>query len=133
MRRLRISTIILLCLTSCVAISFVGAYADDWPQWRGLNRDGVWHETGIIESFDGPQIEHKWRADISNGYSGPTVADGRVYVTDLDGTTMVISHADRPKLLARNRLDDSFSATAAIAGNELYLRGSKSLYCIVAE
>ncbi len=82
MRRLRISTIIRLCLTSCVAISFVGAYADDWPQWRGLNRDGVWHETGIIESFDGPQIEHKWRAEISNGYSGPTVADGRVYVTD---------------------------------------------------
>ena len=70
---------------------------------------------------------------IRNVYSSPVAADGRVYITDLDGTTVVISHADRPKLLARNSLDDSFSATAAIAGKELYLRGSKSLYCIVAK
>lgn len=70
---------------------------------------------------------------IRNVYSSPVAADGRVYVTDLDGTTMVVSAADRPKLLARNRLDDSFSATAAIVGNELYLRGAKFLYCIAAK
>lgn len=58
------------------------AFADDWPQWRGLNRDGVWHETGIIESFSSPQIPIAWRAEVSNGYSGPTVANGRVYLTD---------------------------------------------------
>ena len=58
------------------------AQAEDWPQWRGLNRDGVWRETGTIERFDGPEIKIKWRVPISSGYSGPTVADGRVYVTD---------------------------------------------------
>jgi outer membrane protein assembly factor BamB len=58
------------------------ARADDWPQWRGPNRDGVWRETGIIENFSGPQLDYVWRAKISNGYSGPTVAGGRVYVTD---------------------------------------------------
>ncbi len=58
------------------------AGADDWPQWRGPARDGVWRETGIIERFAGPQIPIKWRAEIASGYSGPTVADGRVYVTD---------------------------------------------------
>jgi len=47
-----------------------------------MNRDGVWHETGIIESFAGPQLDAEWTAEISNGYSGPTVAEGRVYVTD---------------------------------------------------
>src|SRR5487761_1400799 len=56
--------------------------ADDWPQWRGPTRDGVWHETGIIEHFDSPQIKPRWRVPISSGYSGPTVADGRVYITD---------------------------------------------------
>lgn len=56
--------------------------ADDWPQWRGVNRDGVWHETGIVERFDTPQLKWRWRAEIGSGYSGPTVADGRVYVTD---------------------------------------------------
>ena len=59
-----------------------GVRADDWPQWRGPTRDGVWHETGIVEQFDSQQIKPRWRAPISSGYSGPTVANGRVYVTD---------------------------------------------------
>lgn len=57
-------------------------WADDWPQWRGPNRDGVWHETGIIDRFPSPRIARRWQASISSGYSGPTVADGRVYLTD---------------------------------------------------
>ena len=27
---------------------------DDWPQWRGPTRDGVWKETGLVEKFSGP-------------------------------------------------------------------------------
>ena len=54
----------------------------DWPQWRGPSRDGIWPEIGIIEKFDAPQIKIRWRAKIANGYSGPTVAGGRVYITD---------------------------------------------------
>jgi outer membrane protein assembly factor BamB len=56
--------------------------ADDWPQWRGPDRDGVWRESGVIAKFTGPQLPIRWRAKIANGYSGPTVADARVYVTD---------------------------------------------------
>jgi outer membrane protein assembly factor BamB len=56
--------------------------ADDWPQWRGPTRDGVWHESGVIERFPAPRLELRWRAPVSSGYCGPTVADGRVYVTD---------------------------------------------------
>ena len=54
----------------------------DWPQWRGPNRDGIWREKGIVEKFETPQLEIRWQVTISNGYSGPTVANGRVYVTD---------------------------------------------------
>ena len=57
-------------------------FGDDWPQWRGPNRDGVWSETGIVERFGSAKIELRWRVPISSGYSGPTVANGRVYVTD---------------------------------------------------
>lgn len=56
--------------------------ADDWPQWRGPERDGVWRESGIIEKFDLPRLDLLWRAEIGSGYSGPTVAENRVYVTD---------------------------------------------------
>ncbi|NQU21267.1 MAG: PQQ-like beta-propeller repeat protein [Candidatus Nealsonbacteria bacterium] len=58
------------------------APADDWPQWRGPNRDGVWRETGIVDKFDAPEIKPRWRVPIAGGYCGPTVADGRVYVAD---------------------------------------------------
>ncbi len=58
------------------------ASSEDWSQWRGNHRDGVWKEAGIINRFPSPQIELKWRVPLSGGYSGPTVADGRVYVSD---------------------------------------------------
>ena len=61
---------------------FWTASADEWPQWRGPNRDGVWRESGIIDRFSSAQIAIKWRAPISGGFSGPTVAGGRVYVSD---------------------------------------------------
>lgn len=77
-----ISTLKYLFLGLTVTFANGLVSADDWPQWRGLNRDGVWHETGLLEKFDGPQLPIKWKAKLSNGYSGPTVARGRVYVTD---------------------------------------------------
>jgi outer membrane protein assembly factor BamB len=55
---------------------------DDWPQWRGPTRDGVWREAGIVEEFAGDRLEVLWRQPIGSGYCGPTVADGRVYVMD---------------------------------------------------
>jgi len=70
-------------LALLVGVSVCGrAGADDWPQWLGPQRDGVWRETGIIEKFPegGPQI--RWRTPISAGYSGAAVAQGKVYITD---------------------------------------------------
>ncbi len=71
-----------VCCVLLLTLAFSSARADDWPQWRGPTRDGVWREQGIIESFDSEQIPILWEAKISSGYSGPTVANGLVYVTD---------------------------------------------------
>lgn len=57
-------------------------HGDDWPTWRGAAGDGVWREAGVVERFEQPRLTPLWTAAISSGYSGPTVADGRVYVTD---------------------------------------------------
>ena len=59
-----------------------GVQADDWPQWRGAQRDGVWRETGIIERFASDRLELRWQVPIGPGYCGPTVAEGRVFVMD---------------------------------------------------
>lgn len=69
----------LLVITSMVAAT---ARGDDWPQWRGPTRDGVWRETGLVEKFAGPEVPIVWRVPVGSGYSGPSVAEGRVYLTD---------------------------------------------------
>ena len=56
--------------------------AEDWPEWRGANRDGDWNETGLLEKFSSDRLEKSRSVPIGAGYSGPTVAVGRVYVTD---------------------------------------------------
>jgi len=75
---LRNASVVLICLFASAA----RLPADDWPQWRGPGRDGVWNETGIVDRFAGPQIPLRWRVPVGSGYSGPTVAGGRVYLTD---------------------------------------------------
>jgi outer membrane protein assembly factor BamB len=73
----RIFTVALFWLLSVLA-----ARAEDWPQWRGTNRDGVWHESGLVEEFASKELKPKWRVEVGAGYCGPTVASGRVYVMD---------------------------------------------------
>ncbi len=69
-------------------------------------------------------------AGLGNVYASPVAAAGRVYITDLAGATLVLSDGDQPEVLALNRLDDRFSASAAVAGRELFLRGERRLYCL---
>ncbi len=61
----------------------IAVRAEDWPQWRGPNRDGVWNETGIMQSFPPGGLKISWRAPVGPGWSSPVVAQGRVYVTDV--------------------------------------------------
>jgi outer membrane protein assembly factor BamB len=63
-------------------------------------------------------------------FASPVAAAGRIYITGRDGTTVVLRHDADNAVLAVNRLNDSFSASAALVDNELYLRGEKFLYCI---
>ena len=56
--------------------------AEDWPEWRGKGRQGVWTETGILEKFPDDGLKLAWRVAIGGGFAGPAVAQGRVYVTD---------------------------------------------------
>lgn len=58
--------------------------ADDWPQFRGANRDAVWHETGIMQTFPPEGLLVRWRVPIGYGLSSPVVAQGRVYLVDAE-------------------------------------------------
>ncbi len=82
------------------------ACADDWPQWLGPHRDSVWRERGIVEEFPEAGLPVKWRVPVSLGYSGPAVADGRVYLFDYVKTSGEIKNSpgSRNQLQGRERL-----------------------------
>jgi outer membrane protein assembly factor BamB len=67
----------------CVGTSAPG---EDWPEWRGRGRTGVWAETGILERFPETGLQAAWRTPLRAGYAGPAVAAGRVFVTDFQRT-----------------------------------------------
>lgn len=71
-----------ILLLLLLGITSIGCQTQDWPDWRGHNRDGVWETSGIVEEFDTDVIELKWSVPVGSGYSGPTVSEGKVYVTD---------------------------------------------------
>ena len=73
----------LACL-STLALFTGTTVADDWPQWGGPKRDLVWREKGIVKTLPTKGLLPRvWSTPIGEGYSGPAVANGRVYITDL--------------------------------------------------
>lgn len=83
------------------------AVADDWPQWLGPQRDGVWRETGLVQKFPPTGLKTRWNAEVGVGYSGPAVAEGRVYVTD--------------RVLAGANPKSGFSMRGTVGGKERVL------------
>ena len=65
-------------------------------------------------------------------YASPVVANGRLYITSRDGTTLVLATGPEMQVLATNMLDDVIDASAAVVGDEIYMRGDQFLYCIAA-
>ncbi len=71
----------LLLLFAALNLSLPGA---DWPEWRGEGRRGVWTEDGILTEFPDAGLRVLWRKPIQRGYSGPAVAAGKVFVTEME-------------------------------------------------
>ena len=88
-----------LALAVCVLLMAAPLVANDWPEWRGAGRTGVWTETDIVDELPAG-LKVKWRVPINSGFSGPAVVDGRVFITDwaqdpasrtMDGTERTIA------------------------------------------
>jgi outer membrane protein assembly factor BamB len=85
----------------------------------------------VIHAKSGATKAGPFRIDsLRDIYASPVGAAGHVYITSREGLTIVITHSKEPEPVAVNKLDDNFSASIAVAGNQLFLRGEKHLYCI---
>lgn len=63
-------------------------------------------------------------------YASPVGVNGLVYVMGRNGMCHVLKDGTELVVVSQNQLDDGFDASPAVIGNNLYLRGLKSLYCI---
>jgi outer membrane protein assembly factor BamB len=72
----------LLILVSILSVAVRALAADDWPRWRGPSGDAAWNPAGLPADFAQQEPERLWKVAVGGGYSGITVADGRVYLMD---------------------------------------------------
>jgi len=69
-----------------VGLFALNLQADDWPQWRGPQRNGISKETGLLKQWpkEGPKLLWQ-RKDLGSGYSTPSVVGDRLYVINNQG------------------------------------------------
>lgn len=90
-------------------------------------------DNGVIGSFDtktGKPVWNQQRIEPGTYSASPVLADGKLYVSNEDGTTTVIKQSDEFEVLAVNKLGDYLLATPAPAGDEIFIRTRQYLYCI---
>jgi len=79
----------------CVAIiaAQICALADDWPHFR--NGSGISAEKGINKSWKEKPPKVIWKVALSNnGFAGPAVAGGKVFIIDRKGPDDVVRALD---------------------------------------
>ena len=93
--------------------------------------------SGIVSALDAatgtPHYQNQRLAGLSNVFSSPVAAEGRVYFTGRDGTTVVVASGPEFAVLATNTLEDGFDASPALVDSDIYLRGYQYLYAISEE
>ena len=88
-------------------------------------------DNGVLVCFDGQTGREHYRERLGGECnSSPIASDGRIYVSDILGTTFVIKAGATFELLATNKLAERISASPAISGDALVYRTDSRLYCI---
>ena len=136
-----------------------GATADDWPHWMGPGRDNIWREEGILETLPKGNLKPLWKAKVAGGFSGPAVANGKVFLTDFVTTDQVkVDNFSRKtftgteRVLCLNEADGILlwkheypitttvsypsgpRCTPTVSGNKVYTLGAEgNLFCFEVE
>lgn len=90
-------------------------------------------KTGILTCLDAttgkPHYVAK-RTELGQLYASPIAAGGHIFVTDRNGTTVVLKDAEQFEVIATNSVGETVDATPAPVGDELIIRGEKHLFCV---
>jgi len=109
-------------------------------QWRGEKRDGIYKETGLLKEWaaDGPKL--LWYVEgLGDGWTSPAIANGKIYITGLDGNDLVLFVFDlngkflNRKVVGRewNRTYPGTRSTVNVNDSKLYIFGGRgTLHCL---
>ncbi|GIW95786.1 MAG: polyvinyl alcohol dehydrogenase [Pirellulaceae bacterium] len=118
------------------------AVRHDWPQWQGPARDNISRETGLLASWPAGGPPRMWLYDqAGNGYSGPAIVEGNLYVMGtrhdrevvlaLDARTGQERWATPIDAVYRNNWGDGPRATPTVDEDRVYvLSGQGTLACL---
>lgn len=91
-------------------------------------------KSGLLTCVDGVTGKPLWETarieGVNNIYASPIAAGGHVYLTDRRGTIAVVADAPVLKVIATNDMGEGVDATPAAAGNQLFIRGERHLFCL---
>ncbi|MDE0042669.1 MAG: PQQ-binding-like beta-propeller repeat protein, partial [Candidatus Poribacteria bacterium] len=128
-------TLLITLFGVAVLLAGCGGAKAEWPQYQGLTRDNISHETGWQKNWaeDGPQV--LWRIPIGEGYSGISIVDGRIYTMLSEGEDefAVCLDASDGTEIWRSRTDEKFHSgegsgprsTPAVDGDRVYVLSAK--------
>jgi outer membrane protein assembly factor BamB len=120
-----------------LALGSAAAHAQDWPQWRGPNRDGsIAAET--LPKIWPAAVKRIWRVDVGEGYSSPVIGAGRAFVHSRRDPEELVTAVDLEsgKVVWQQKYQAPFAknqyatamakgpnSTPAIAGDAIYTLG----------
>ncbi len=85
--------ILVSCLWTGIAVTYAESSQSsemEWHQWRGPNRDGVSHETGLLTNWPEGGPKEVWRTSLGDGYSSVSISGGRAYTMYAEGEDEVV-------------------------------------------
>src|SRR5947209_8604771 len=133
-----------LVITVGLLLAPVFAYGDDWPQWRGPDRNAVSKETGLLKAWpkSGPTLAWTYK-DAGTGFTSPAVVGGVVYSMGARGDTEQVFALDASgkQLWAAeigpvydfksNTWSRGPDSTPAVDGDQVFALGSQGdLVCV---
>jgi outer membrane protein assembly factor BamB len=130
MRPYRPILLLIVLLAGFVALDFEPLGAADWPQFRGLQRDGVAREGGLLKAWPANGPRRLWKVAVGDGFSGIVVAGGRLFTLYGKGRDeLAVAHDARTgKELWRARIDEKYESdqghgprsTPTVDGNRVF-------------
>ncbi len=124
-------------------IQVMQVHSADWHQWRGINRDGISQETGLLKSWteEGPKLI--WTATgFGKGFSSPSISKGNIYITGTENDREFLSALDlNGNLKWKTEYGKAFTqsfpearSTPTVDGNHIYvISGTGEVVCFDAE